>query len=103
MGGESSPSEAGPSPHPLAGQGEDISPNKDGGVLKVVKVKGDEAEQDNPMTGDTVYVHYVGTLLSGEQFDSSRDRGEKFSFKLGKGISKVKSWCRIVSESLLSL
>lgn len=58
--------------------------------LQVVKREGSGTEQ--PMTGDKVFVHYVGTLLDGTQFDSSRDRGEKFSFELGKGwfhISKT--------------
>ncbi len=58
------------------------------GLKYVVLTEGTGA---TPKTGQTVVVHYTGTLEDGTKFDSSRDRGQPFSFKLGVG-QVIKGW-----------
>jgi len=48
--------------------------------------KGAEAK-----AGDTVTVHYVGTLPDGKEFDSSKKHGQPFTFELGAG-KVIKGW-----------
>ncbi|CAH8610578.1 unnamed protein product [Dicrocoelium dendriticum] len=72
---------------------EDLTDEKDRGVLKKILRKG--TSDLSPFTGDKVTVHYVGTYYGGdqdgEQFDSSRERGEFFEFTIGNG-EVIKAW-----------
>ncbi|OQY33261.1 MAG: hypothetical protein B6241_08295 [Spirochaetaceae bacterium 4572_59] len=43
-----------------------------------------EGKGGNPRPGDTVRMHYSGHLVTGQEFDNSYQRGEPFSFTIGK-------------------
>lgn len=53
--------------------------------LQYQVIKG--AEGRKPAATDTVHVHYHGTLLNGQVFDSSVQRGESISFPLNQVIA----------------
>lgn len=54
--------------------------------IDVVIGSGDEARP-----GQNVSVHYTGWLTTGQKFDSSRDRGQPFTFQLGGG-QVIQGW-----------
>jgi len=72
---------------------EDVTP--DGGVKKKILQKG--TGYLTPEKGSEVKVHYVGRLLDGTVFDSSRDRDQPFTFFLGKG-NVIKGWDESVKD-----
>lgn len=53
----------------------------------------DEVIGDGPIAekGSSVSVHYTGWLTDGTKFDSSRDRGTPFQFRLGAG-QVIRGW-----------
>lgn len=60
----------------------------DSGLEYIDLVVGTGREAGN---GDTATVHYTGWLQDGTQFDSSVDRGQPLSFRIGAG-QVIKGW-----------
>ncbi|AFY65154.1 FKBP-type peptidyl-prolyl cis-trans isomerase [Geitlerinema sp. PCC 7407] len=74
-------------PKPVVTEDEEVI-TTDSGLQYVELVPGTGA---TPSKGQTVTVHYTGTLTNGKVFDSSRDRGRPFSFRIGVG-QVIKGW-----------
>jgi len=62
----------------------DVTPDNDGGVLKLVLQPG--VGTDLPAADDHVSIHYVASLKNGKQYDDSRKRARPFTFVVGKGM-----------------
>jgi hypothetical protein len=76
-----------PAPAPAPPPGPAPDPNAKLEMKDLVVGKGQEAK-----SGDTVTVHYRGTLTNGTEFDASRNHGDKgFTFPLGQG-RVIKGW-----------
>lgn len=69
-----------------ASEGKEITTSSGLQYLDQVVGTGDTAK-----AGQTVSVHYTGWLTNGKKFDSSVDRGQPFSFRLGVG-QVIKGW-----------
>jgi peptidylprolyl isomerase len=50
-----------------------------------------EGDGPSPQPGQTVRVHYTGTLENGTKFDSSVDRGQPYEVPIGRG-EDIKGW-----------
>jgi FKBP-type peptidyl-prolyl cis-trans isomerase len=90
-GSASASASAKPAPPPSAAPAASASapaldPNAKLVSTDLVVGKGAEAKN-----GQSVSVHYVGTLADGKEFDSSRKRGKPFVFTLGQG-GVIRGW-----------
>ncbi|MBP6924558.1 MAG: FKBP-type peptidyl-prolyl cis-trans isomerase [Candidatus Pacebacteria bacterium] len=72
--------------------------NDNGKVERMVIEDVKMGEGSEVKVGDTVAVHYVGTLQDGTEFDNSKKRGQAFEFKVGGG-QVIKGW----DEGLLGM
>lgn len=85
----------------VVGEGDDITSERteayleatnDNGIVERMVIEDVRVgEGDEVKAGDTVSVHYVGTLQDGTEFDNSKKRGQTFDFKVGGG-QVIKGW-----------
>jgi peptidylprolyl isomerase len=85
----------------VVGDGEDVNSERTAALINAADTKGNIKKLviddikigsgEEVKDGDTVAVHYIGTLQNGEEFDSSRKRGEPFVFTVGEG-KVIKGW-----------
>ena len=59
--------------------------DSDGRVRNLLIVDLAQGSGKEVKVGDTVSVHYIGTLRDGPEFDNSYKRGAPFSFQIGAG------------------
>jgi peptidylprolyl isomerase len=82
-------SQSAPTPSPLIAMDSNDKQVTTASGLKYIEIT--EGTGETPKTGQTVSVHYTGTLESGKKFDSSRDRNQPFEFQIGEG-QVIKGW-----------
>lgn len=66
-----------------------INNSTDSGKLIIEDIKVGEGKEAK--SGDTVVMNYKGTLVDGTKFDSSYDRNQPFTTKIGVG-QVIKGW-----------
>lgn len=75
-------------------QKEDVHVTESGLQYRVIE----EGDGERPAAEDEVEVHYTGKLLSGEVFDSSRERGQTATFPLNRVIPGWTEGVQLMTE-----
>lgn len=75
-------------------QNEDVNVTDSGLQYRVIE----EGDGDSPSAEDEVEVHYTGKLISGDVFDSSRERGEPVTFPLDRVIPGWTEGVQLMNE-----